>query len=97
MVHAVTQRGQECTFEVQSHALSTTTAAAPSLSIEALPAVTVPPSLKDALSLARTSGVVSGRTPSSRATVFALGPLPTVTGTTSAANAPRSQAAAARW
>ncbi len=42
-------------------ALHISTAAAPSLSGEELPAVTVPPALKAGLSLARASMVVSGR------------------------------------
>ena len=48
-------------------------AAAPSLSIEALPAVTVPPSRKDGFSFASASTVVSGRMPSSRLTDLRLG------------------------
>jgi hypothetical protein len=49
---------------------ATTTAAAPSLSIDALPAVTPPVSQNAGLSLASLSMFVSARTPSSRATIF---------------------------
>ena len=48
------------------------------------------------LSFANPSAVVSGSIPSSRATVRAFGPEPTVTGTTSASKAPLAQAAAKR-
>ena len=51
----------------------TSTAAAPSLSGQALPAVTVPPSgLKTGLSLASFSIVVPGRGPSSCVTIGAV-------------------------
>ena len=61
-------------LEAHSRALSsdiTSTAAAPSLSGHALPAVTVPPGLKTGLSCASFSAVVPGRGPSSRVTVCA--------------------------
>ena len=74
----------------------TITAAAPSLSCEALPAVTPPSGLNAGLSLANPSTALSGRMPSSRETVLALSPLPTVTGTTSSSNAAACHAAAAR-
>ena len=70
----------------------TTTAAAPSLMPEALPAVTEPSGSKAGRSLPSTSVVVSGRKCSSLSTI--TGPLRdfTSTGTISSAKAPRSQA-----
>ena len=67
----------------------TTTAAAPSLSPGALPAVTVPVGVKAGLSAASVTGVVSSRTASSRSTMvgepfFAA----IVTGRISSAKAP---------
>ena len=53
--------------------LITMTAAAPSLSGQALPAVTVPPSRKTGLRLASPSSVVLGRGPSSLVTTRAVG------------------------
>ena len=53
--------------------LITTTAAAPSLSGQALPAVMVPPSRKTGLSPASPSRVVPGRGPSSLVTTVAVG------------------------
>ena len=72
------------------------TASPPSLSCEALPAVTVPSERKAGFNFDSPSSELSARTPSSRLMVLAFGPLPTVTGTTSSAKAPASQAAAAR-
>ena len=75
----------------------TTSAAAPSLTPGALPAVTVPSSLNAGLSFANPSAVVSGRIGSSCATMsaspFRWG---SVIGTISSRNHPASVAAAAR-
>jgi hypothetical protein len=73
-------------------------AAAPSLSVELLPAVTVPPLRKAGASAASASSVVSARGPSSRSTVVVFPfPAATSTGTISRLNAPRVWAATARW
>ena len=73
----------------------TSTAAAPSLSGHALPAVTVPPSgLKAGLSSASFSSVVPGRGPSSRVTSVPSG---VVTATISRSKWPPSRAATARF
>ena len=68
-------------------------AAAPSLSGQELPAVTLPSSLKTGLSVASFSIVVPGRGPSSRLTTVPSG---SVTGTISRSNVPSSCAATAR-
>ncbi len=77
--------------------LASTRHAAPSLSDDELPAVTVPPSRKIGLSLARRSRVVSGRGPSSEWTVtgspFGWG---TSIVTISSSKRPASAAATAR-
>ena len=78
--------------------LATNSATAPSLTPEALPAVTVPPSLRNgAASFARASSVVSGRGCSSRSTIlgspFRLG---METGVISSAKRPEAIAAPAR-
>ena len=75
---------------------STTIAAAPSVMAEALPAVMVPSFLNTGLSFAISSSVASARRCSSRSTVAARLPSPTVTGTTSRAKRPSLQARAAR-
>ncbi len=80
-------------------ASTTSTAAAPSLRPEEFPAVTVPPALNAAGSLASISSVVSGRGCSSSSTRV-VGPLRrgTSTGTTSCANRPaRNASPARRW
>jgi hypothetical protein len=88
--------------------LMTSTAAAPSLSGQELPAVTVPPSLKAAFSPARTSMVVPGRGPSSLVIVPASTStwLPSLsasvaagvsTGTISLSKWPESRASTARF
>ena len=86
-------------------AFITTTAAAPSLSCEALPAVMTPPSITG-LSLARPSRVVSGRLPSSSPSVTSLSEISPVAlsctfmvavmGTISWSNLPACCAAAVR-
>ncbi len=73
--------------------LMTTTAAAPSLSGQALPAVTVPPSRNTGLSWDRPSRVVPGRGPSSLVTTV---PSARVTGMISRSKNPDSWAATAR-
>ena len=73
--------------------LITTTAAAPSLSGQALPAVTVPPSRKTGLRLASPSSVVPGRGPSSLVTTVPSGE---VTGMISRSKKPFSCDATAR-
>ena len=77
--------------------LASTRQAAPSLSDEELPAVTVPPSRKIGFSFASRSSVVSGRGPSSACTVtgspFGWG---TSTVTSSSSKRPASAAATAR-
>ncbi len=73
--------------------LITTTAAAPSLSGQAFPAVTVPPSRKTGLSWDRPSSVVPGRGPSSLVTMVPSG---RVTGMISRSKKPDSCAATAR-
>ena len=83
---------------------TTSTAAAPSVICEALPAVTVPPSLKAGLSWASPSAVVSRRIPSSAvkrsvrrcSLPFTRPTVSTSTGTSSSWNLPASWAAAAR-
>src|SRR2546427_589284 len=70
------------------------TAAAPSLICEELPAVTCPPSLKDGTSVASFSSVVSPRGPWSRS---AVPPAGRATGTSSSLKRPSSWAATARW
>ena len=72
----------------------TSTAAAPSLSGHALPAVTVPSGAKAGLSSASFSIVVPGRGPSSRLTSAPSG---VVTGTISRSKWPLSRAATARF
>ena len=67
---------------------ATTKAAAPSLSVEALPAVTVPSLSKTVRSLPKPSLVVSARTPSSVSTTVSPFRDLIVTGTISSANAP---------
>ena len=71
----------------------TSTAAAPSLSGQALPAVTVPSGLNTGFSPASTSTVVPARGPSSRSTRVPSG---SVTGTISRSKCPESRAATAR-
>ena len=71
----------------------TSTAAAPSLSGHALPAVTVPAGSKAGLSCASTSAVVPGRGPSSVVTSV---PSASVTGTISGSKWPSSRAFTAR-
>ena len=73
--------------------LMTITAAAPSLSGQALPAVTVPPSRNTGLRPASPSRVVPGRGPSSLVTTSPLG---VVTGMISRSKKPASWAATAR-
>src|SRR3954453_10401595 len=77
--------------------LATTTAHAPSLICDALPAVTVPSSVNAGRSVASRSTVVSARMPSSRSTTSGS-PLRcgTETRTTSSSNRPASHASAAR-
>ena len=84
----------------------TTTAAAPSLRWEELPAVTVPPCLNTGLSLARASAEVSRRGPSSRSKVPSreagrpsspAQSTRTGRGTISGSKRPESTASAARW
>ena len=75
-------------------------AAAPSLSGEELPAVTVPPSRKAGFSAASFSSELSARGPSSRPTspvsfFLSAASSPSGTGSISAASAPDSQAASA--
>ena len=72
----------------------TSTAAAPSLSGQALPAVTVPSGRKAGLSSASFSTVVPGRGPSSRVTSVPSG---VVTGTISRSKWPLSRASTARF
>ena len=74
--------------------LMTTTAAAPSLSGQALPAVTVPPSRKTGLRSASPSRVVPGRGPSSLVTTVPSG---RVTGMISRSKNPFSWDATARF
>ena len=71
--------------------------AAPSLRVEALPAVTVPPSRKTGRSFAIFSSEASGRGPSSASTVTVSRPFGASIGTISSANSPASAAATARW
>ena len=73
--------------------LMTITAAAPSLSGQALPAVTVPPSRNTGLRLARPSSVVPGRGPSSLVTTVPSG---SVTGMISRSKKPFSCDSTAR-
>jgi hypothetical protein len=75
----------------------TTTAAAPSVIADALPAVTVPSFLNTGRSFAISSSDASARTCSSRSTFVARLPDPTSTGTTSEASQPSSHAFVARW
>ncbi len=86
--------------------LITTSAAAPSLVCDELPAVTLPPLRKTGLSLPIASRVESARTPSSlskenvasrRSPCSSTHTLRTSTGTVSSANFPSARAAAARW
>ena len=70
--------------------------AAPSLRVEALPAVTVPPSRKTGRSFASFSSEASGRGPSSASTVAVSRPRGASIGTISSAKRPPSAAATAR-
>ena len=85
-------RGLTPSFSAFS-ALITSTAAAPSLSGQALPAVTEPPSLNTGLSPASISVVVPGRGPSSWETIV---PSSLVTSTISRSKWPLSRASTAR-
>src|SRR5680860_191785 len=77
---------------------ATSSAAAPSLRLEALPAVTVPPLRNTGRSEASASMLVSARGPSSRSNIFVcLRPAGTSRGTSSSANSPASQLATASW
>ncbi len=72
--------------------------AAPSLRVDALPAVTVPPSRKAGRSFAIVSSEASARGPSSVSTVtVSRRPLGASIGTISSAKMPASWAAMARW
>src|SRR5919204_5460055 len=77
-------------------ALATTTAAAPSLSFDALPAVTVPPSLNAGLSFASASRDVSRGVSSLDTTTGAPFGWATSTGTISSSKSPRRCASSAR-
>ncbi len=78
-------------------ASTTSSADAPSLIPELLPAVTEPPAAKAGLSAARASAVESGRGCSSRSTTVTAPLRPgTLTGTSWASNRPASIAATAR-
>src|SRR5439155_1037738 len=72
---------------------ATITAAPPSLSFEAFPAVTVPPGLKDGCSFASASRLVSRGVSSLRTTLTTPFRPATSTGTISASNAPEPRAA----
>ena len=79
--------------DASASSLTSSRAAAPSLSGEELPAVTVPPARNTGLSAASFASDVSARMPSSASTTHRR----RATGRSSAAKSPRAVAAAARW